>query len=218
MRRSAAVLAVGLVVLVSVYAASVAGDAAPTVLRPIDQAADCGFTAFREPLRTSIADRDASALLAAVDLNIRISFGDVNGREAFERHWKPADASSEVWKELDRILALGGTCQGDDNFVAPYVYAAWPEDVDSFTHAAITGRGVRLRAEADARGRLITSLDYAIVRIADPASRRTPWTAVTTPRGRGFVASEFVRSPIDYRAFFHRRGATWTLTALLAGD
>jgi hypothetical protein len=35
---------------------------------------------------------------------------------------------------------------------------------------------------------------------------------------KGFVKAEFVRSPIDYRAIFEKKGRNWKLTAFVAGD
>jgi hypothetical protein len=42
---------------------------------------------------------------------------------------------------------------------------------------------------------------------------------VRLPSGvRGFVASQFVRRPIDYRAIFHKTNGQWRLSAFVAGD
>jgi hypothetical protein len=34
----------------------------------------------------------------------------------------------------------------------------------------------------------------------------------------GFVAAGYVRSPVDYRAIFRRRGGQWQLLTFIAGD
>jgi hypothetical protein len=209
-------IALALTAIVVATAAQV--QSRPT-LEPVDEAEKCSFSVFRDDLRGVIALQDRAALLELVDPTIRISFGDINGREAFERQWQLDRGGSGLWRELDRVLALGGKCQSADDFVAPYVYANWPDAIDAFAYVAITGRGVRLRETPDPRGRVLTSLDFAIVRVTDAASRRSPWTAVSSPsRGRGFVASEFVRSSIDYRAFFHRADGRWMMTAFVSGD
>jgi hypothetical protein len=69
----------------------------------------------------------------------------------------------------------------------------------------------------------VARLTYEIVQL-DPASRSTyaehsRWIRVTVPGGRsGYLLREQVRSPIDYRALFERRGGQWRLTVFLAGD
>ena len=53
----------------------------------------------------------------------------------------------------------------------------------------------------------------------DEGSGRHAWMPVQLADGRtGWVASEFIRSPVDYRAIFARRAGRWLLEALIAGD
>lgn len=45
------------------------------------------------------------------------------------------------------------------------------------------------------------------------------WTPVIAPDGRaGYISSQHVRSPIDYRAFFTKKDGRWRMVMLLAGD
>ena len=45
------------------------------------------------------------------------------------------------------------------------------------------------------------------------------WTAVALRDGRrGYVHSRYVRSPIDYRAYFRKKDGRWWMVMLLAGD
>jgi hypothetical protein len=42
---------------------------------------------------------------------------------------------------------------------------------------------------------------------------------VTLADGRsGYIHSRFVRSPVDYRAYFARKDGRWRMVMLLAGD
>ncbi len=34
----------------------------------------------------------------------------------------------------------------------------------------------------------------------------------------GYISSRYVRSPIDYRAYFSKEGGRWQMMMLLAGD
>ena len=45
------------------------------------------------------------------------------------------------------------------------------------------------------------------------------WTEVTAADGtKGFVKSDQLRSPVDYRAVFQPRKTGWKMTAFIAGD
>jgi len=51
------------------------------------------------------------------------------------------------------------------------------------------------------------------------ASAPAGWVAVRLPDGSlGFVESDAVRSPLDYRAIFTRTGGRWWMTVFIAGD
>lgn len=192
---------------------------AQPVLAPVDQGPrDQSFIAFRDTLRRTIESKDSAALLAVIDPAIKISFGDENGVEAFRRQFKPESSNSEVWRELAAVIALGGIFQGRDTFVAPYVFARWPDAIDSFDHVAVIGSGVRIRAKAASDGPLLATVSYAILEVAGTGSP-ADWTEVVLPDSRhGYVASRLTRSPIAYRAFFTRANGAWRLSLFVAGD
>ena len=180
---------------------------------------DPDFVAFRTGLRQTIERRDVPALLRAVHPDIKNTFGDDNGIDAFKRLWRLDRADSKVWSELGAVLALGGTFQDPDQFVAPYVYAKWPETMDAFEHVALTGSNVRVRGAPSTNARILMAESYAILRLKSPGSTSESWTAVVLPDGRaGYVASRLARSPIDYRASFARTDGRWRMTMFVAGD
>jgi hypothetical protein len=107
--------------------------------------------------------------------------------------------------------------------VAPYTFSRWPGDVDAFEHVAIIGSGVRVRTEPRPDSDTLASLTYAIVPIVhdpgQPPDLGDRWTAVRLPNRRvGFVAAQYARSPIDYRAIFARVAGDWRMVAFVAGD
>jgi len=171
-------------------------------LLPVDEASrDPTFVAYRAQLLAAVRRRDSAAVLAATDPNIRTGFGDEGGIKDLKL--------DTLWSELEQILTLGGTFRSG-MFWAPYVYSAWPESHDAFQHVAVIAANVPLR-ETPA-GRTIATLAYDIL-------RRLPDQRVETMDGRkGWIESRFVRSPIDYRAGFTKRGGEWKMTALVAGD
>jgi hypothetical protein len=195
--------------------------AAFAILEPVDEAArQPDFLSFRNSLQAAVAERDVEALLRCVHPDIRNTFGDDNGIEAFRRLWRLDEPDSELWAELGAVLRLGGTFDGPDSFVAPYVFSLWPGEFDAFDHVAVIGSRVRVRSSATTQSAILTTLNYSILRLGgDRGYPQRPWTSVILPDGRaGFVAAHLVRSPVDYRAYFVRTDGRWLLTLFVAGD
>jgi hypothetical protein len=214
-----------LLVAVLLLLQAMAGTAQVGKLLPVDEAArDPELFAFRAQLQAAVARHDVAAVLDVVDPQIKNNFGGDGGVQEFREHWKLAGADSPLWAELGLVLALGGTFQDKDNFVAPYVFHRWPEEIDSFEHVAAIGSNVRVRSKPSLASKVLAKLSFDIVRLASENQKLTPkqadlWKAVQLRDGRvGYVSARYVRSPIDYRAFLSRKGGCWRLTTLVAGD
>lgn len=195
--------------------------AADRQLLPVDEATrDPSFLTTRSRLIRACVRRDRAALRAVLAPDVRYTFGDgPPGPDGFFGFWdrKPPDA---LWEELAAVLSLGGTYRivgGTPRFAAPYVFAAWPDTLDPFEHVAIVGENVAVRARPDPSAPVVARRSFAIVR--REAGGNSRWVRVRLASGAsGFVAAELVRSPIDYRAVFQKRGGSWQLTAFIAGD
>jgi hypothetical protein len=196
-------------------------------LLPVDEAVrDPAFFVFRARLQEAVARHDTTAVLEAVDPNIKIGFGGKDGVAAFRKAWKLQNGDkSPLWSELGLALALGGGFQGASGFAAPYVFSRWPEANDAFEHVAVLGTDVRVRAEPRVEGRILATLSFDIVRLSSTGrSRLTPaqakeWTAVELRGGRtGYISSRFARSSVGYRALFNKVNGRWRMTAFVAGD
>lgn len=198
-----------------------AGSAQVGKLLPVDEAVrDPQLFAFRAQLQAAIARRDVQAVLDVVHPNIKNTFGGDDGIESFKRRWKLESGDSRLWDELGTVLALGGSFRDKDNFVAPYVFSEWPERFDAFEHAAVVGTGVRVRSQPDAQGAILTALTFDVVQVQP----RSPgladdWTPMKLRDGRkGYIASRYVRSSVDYRASLSRENGRWRLNFFVAGD
>jgi len=175
-------------------------------LLPVDQSGrDPSLVAYLTKFKASVAKRDRSALVPLIDADVRLSFGSDAGVENFHPDWPL----------LDRLLALGGAWAGD-TFSIPYVFARFPDDLDAFEFAAITGQGVWLRQGPSTDTRGVSRLDYEIVHVE---SQGDDWWSVTTLQGEhGYVSSRYIHSPVGYRAIFQKQGSEWKMIAFLAGD
>lgn len=212
-----------------------ARPAAPRKLLPVDEAKkDASFLRFRAQLQAAIARHDVAALQKSIDPDIRHSFGADGGRQSFLARFGLEGAApvssqpgqpSQLWAELGRVLSLGGAMVSPTEFCAPYVFARFPEDLDSFAHVVVTAVAAPVRAQPAEDAPVLETLRYDIVRrderggVPAATGTRPEWVRVLTPTGKsGYLHDRDVRSPIDYRACFHKEAGQWLLTTFVAGD
>jgi hypothetical protein len=192
---------------------------------PRDEASsDPSFAAYREQLRAAVRAKDWTAMEKLIDPKIRTSFGGSGGTADFRDRLD----NKGMWQELDSILAMGGTFReldrGQQQFCAPYVFSAWPEERDSFEHLAVIRDGAPLHGKNDPNSAVLATLRHEFVRIGgeDPLRNGVAdpeWRHVETADGlSGWVKDADVRSPIDYRACFTKRSGEWKMDLLVAGD
>ena len=193
-------------------------------LQPVDEAVkDPSFFAFRARLLKALAKKDTTYLISILDPQIRTDFGGGGGVADFKKAWHLERPNSEIWSELTSVLALGGSFD-NGAFAAPYVYSKFPDELDSYEYQAVIDEGVRVRREPNTSSAVIRTLSFDVVKvIPEPATETTTakrqWLNVELSDGqKGFIAKEYVRSPIGYRAIFEKRNGKWVLTALVAGD
>jgi hypothetical protein len=197
-------------------------------LYPVDEAGkDRSFQIFRDRLLNAVQNRDQDFLLNIIAPDIFNSFGGDDGKENFVRIWKPDRPDSKIWRTLEDILTLGGNFSQDrQEFWAPYIFAAFPDDKDAFSYLAIVGENVNVRAQPRLDAPVLSKLSYDLVKKLDnlPVAEETPagprrWIKIATPQGRpGYVATRYARSPLDYRAGFKKINGRWLMVALVAGD
>jgi len=191
---------------------------------PVDEApTNAEFLEFRSHLLDSIARHDVPELMRIVHPEIKAGFGGEDGRQAFKEMWNPDRSDSLIWKELEAVLNHGGTFDSPTEFTAPYTFSRWPRDVDPFDFVAVIGSNVRIRRESSPDSPILTSVSYITLKLAPEAFRtdwrQESWTPVVLSDGqKGYIATRYIRSPIDYRARFSRIGGEWKLTMFLAGD
>ncbi|HNV68177.1 MAG TPA: SH3 domain-containing protein [Candidatus Ozemobacteraceae bacterium] len=223
----------GLIPLIS-HRGNAATNFKPAKLRPLQQAhLDPTLQQFWKQMALATRTRNFAFLEPHIDPNLRWTLGPESGIKSFMRYWNldKNPQQSIFWKELDRVLHLGGAFINNDRnrFQAPYVSACWPDEYDGFTHAAIIADNVPLRQTPEPAGKVIGWLSYDIVRLdidqLSHAPRQKlqgethPWVQVTTAQGHtGFVWGKYVRSPIDIRLMVEKIDGIWKITCFLAGD
>ena len=206
-------------------ATAVAIDSGLPTLQPRDEA-NASFREFREKALAALAGKDTAFLHALVAPEIRTSFGDGGGLADFKKMWKTSDPSSTVWAVLTRVLQMGGKLSSDSTFMAPYVYAFWPDSIDAFSHVAVTSANASAHAEPDPSSPRLGTASYSILRAVewstipgDAVPSDTSWVRVEWgDRRSGWFRISDVYSPVSWRAAFVRRSDRWVMILLVAGD
>jgi hypothetical protein len=186
-------------------------------LPPVDDAASKpDFLQYRARLQMAVARRDINAVVDASDPDIRLGFAD--GSEGTNVLRKLLAEQPELWEELRLVLASGGSFPMPTAFAAPYVYSNWPDRFEAFECVAVTGKNVHVRAAPQRDAPVIVSVSYSIVRLL-AKSDDNMWAQVELGDGRtGYIWDDFVRSPVNYRAFFNLIDGRWRMTAFIEGD
>ena len=197
----------------------------PVQVKPVDEASeDFVFSAYRSALRTAVRDRDVTALLTAVAPHLRSWLAEwLDPKRALH------GGEKEDWRELEQLLALGGTftttrgaVKGRREFCAPYVYSAHPWPVPSgygseVDPSVLLEADVAVHASPSSTSPVLTRLSYALVRevgggypgdgLPGPA-----WTLVILQDDReGYVLDTQIRSPTDYHACFAQIEGRWQM-------
>ncbi len=192
---------------------------------PIDTCRKTGsFPEFRQRFETAVAERDFALLEPLIDYDLETDFGGGGGMKTFADHWRGTSwKTSKLWNELDAIIALGcGGNQGGGYYAMPRMFVVDLGGVDPFSARVALGEAVPLRAKPSEGADIIALLDWALVTASDSQDGpkdQPRWTEVTAADGtKGFVKSDQLRSPVDYRAVFQPRKTGWKMTAFIAGD
>ncbi len=200
----------------------------------IDEARlDESFIEFRTQLRKAVAEHNAAFVRSIIYPGIELSSTGEQGPEEFERLWNPDGPKTQLWAELDSLLALGGSFMDERHqFCAPYVYSNWPKGVDQEEKLAIVAKDVQVHASCDLKAPVVAVLGYDLVTELEENGAATPAAAGTarlvTPEGwvriefgeakKGCVRDDYVRSPLDYHACFEKIQGKWMMTALMSEE
>ena len=187
-------------------------------MAPIDRCTDDkGFVQFRSELRRIVARRDTRAMLSVLADDVHASLGGHIGKQGFIELWglEKNARSSLVWKELGDALRFGCTMRSGVA-TAPSFGDQLSEDRDPFeTFVALPGALLRERKSDGSPA--VARLNWHVLTLEkwDGGS----WVGVKLDDGRsGYVRESMIRSPIGYRAWFHKRGGRWKMAGFLAGD
>ena len=196
---------------------------AAEVLKPFDQAnRDPSLVKVRTALIKAAMAHDIAGVTRYMDPKIKLSFGGHSGRKEFARMVKK---NPGLWRELVWVLEHGGKygkIDGKPIFSAPYTFS-YAGKIDPFEAGVVLGTGVRVRAAPSRNARIVGKLSYDVITVTDwrPGRKNKAargWVTVKHNGRKAYVLKKLVRSVVDYRAGFVKKGGRWVMTFFLAGD
>lgn len=202
---------------------TVGGQAPPPKLgsgeyAPRDECQDKpGAEDFRAALGKAVKDRDADALAALAAPDVKLDFGTGSGTGELRARLSQSEWS--LWDELDTLLPLGCAVNDQGGITIPWYFAQPIPEVDHANGMIVMGENVPLLASAKPGAEKLATLSWDVVELEGGLQPQDKYQQVKVPGGKqGWVATDKLRSLLDYRLIASSRDGKWSFTSLIAGD
>ena len=120
--------------------------------------------------------------------------------------------------DLDQLLKLGCAANNQGGLTVPWYFEQHIDQVDSMSGMLVTGEKVPLLAAPDPKGPVIETISWDVVTLT-ALKPDDPFQHVVTTAGReGYIATDKLRSLLDYRLLATSRNGKWSVVSLVAGD
>ena len=177
-----------------------------------------GAAEFRRKLAQAVLANDAAGLAALASPDVKLGFGGDDGRERFLAVLK--ESKGELMAEIRKMLPLG--CAVTENgslLTMPWYFAQDMGDIDGYAATIVTGEDVPLYAAADAASPVKQRISWDLVMLDNGLYPERPFQEAKAPDGTvGYIATDKLRSLLDYRMLANREKGEWKITGILAGD
>jgi hypothetical protein len=175
-----------------------------------------GADDFRRQLADAVVARDSEALLALAANDIKLDFGGGGGRAELKQ--RLTDKQWKLWDELDQLLQLGCAANQQGGITLPWYFEQHIDKVDATSGMLVTGENVPLLSGPDPKSQAVGAISWDVVSLDTPMPD-DPYQSVTTTDGKkGYIATDKLRSLIDYRLMASQRNGKWSIVALVSGD
>jgi hypothetical protein len=175
-----------------------------------------GAPQFRQALAAAVEARDADALVALAAEDVKLDFGGGTGRVELKKRLSAEDR--KLWQELGELLALGCSANKQGGLTIPWYFDESIPAVDPFMGMIVTGENVPVLSSPEDDAETVTVLSWDVVEISTLRPEDAYQKVETTGGQQGFVATDKLRSLIDYRLLASSRNGNWRIVSLVAGD
>ncbi len=175
-----------------------------------------GADAFRTRLAAAIKARDVDGFVALAADDVKLDFGGGGGSAELRK--RLADPSLDLWGELDELMALGCSANDQGGITIPWFFDQDLGDHDPYFAMLVTGEDVPLLERPDPAAKPLQTISWDLVEIAT-LNPESAYQRVELEGGKvGFVATDKLRSLIDYRLTASSRNGHWSVISFVAGD
>jgi hypothetical protein len=175
-----------------------------------------GAEAFREKLAEAVMARDTGALVALAAEDIKLDFGGGTGRAELTK--RLTSKTWMLWDELSQLLELGCAANGQGGLTIPWYFEQHIDKVDATSGMLVTGEKVPLLSAPDAKATPVEAISWDVVTL-NALKPDDPFQHVTTVDGKkGYIATDQLRSLLDYRLLATSRNGKWSIVSLVSGD
>ena len=175
-----------------------------------------GADEFRRSLATAIKARNVDAVVALAADDVKLDFG--GGTGSAELRKRLADPSLGLWGELDALMALGCSANKEGGITIPWFFDQEFGETDPYYAMLVTGENVPLYERPDPASKPVATISWDLVEIAS-LNPEGAYQRVELPDGKvGFIATDKLRSLIDYRLSASSRNGRWRIISFVAGD
>lgn len=219
-------------------------DQAIRTLAPKDESdRNVSFSAFKKKLSSAIDRKDVAFIQAIITNETLIAFDGNTGKrgpEALDAYWDIHSQESPFWSVMKQLLLSGGVFNHDKSeFIAPYVYALWPNNLDPYDHVVTKDRPEKVAIYDLSSHRIILAkVSGRILRILHSEVSDDDWVPVELPQdlmeslktdfrkkfgkpgkviSNGCVKKSDTMRPIDFRLKFKKYEDRWQLAFLVSG-
>lgn len=175
-----------------------------------------GADAFRRRLAAAIKARDADALVALSAQDIKLDFGGGSGTAELRKRLD--DKARDLWRELDELMALGCSANAQGGITIPWYFDQDLGRADAISGWLVTGENVPVLADPDPSSRQLETISWDIVELATLDPESDFQQVELGDKTVGFIATDKLRSLIDYRLIASSRNGNWRVTSFVAGD
>ena len=115
-------------------------------------------------------------------------------------------------------MALGCSANKQGGITIPWYFDQDMGGTDPFSGMLVAGEDVPVLAAPDPQGKRLEAISWDVVEIA-ALKPDEPYQQIELPDGAaGYIATDRLRSLVDYRLIASSRNGRWRITSFLAGD
>lgn len=176
-----------------------------------------GAAEFRARLAQAVKARDIDRLAALAAPDVMLDYGGGAGVDSLRAlHARNGEL---FWSKLDTLLTLGCAANKEGGITLPWYFVQDFGDVDPMSGMIVTGENVPVYAAPGGGAAPTGAISWDVVELVDGLQPDRPMQKVETAGGEvAYVATDKLRSLIDYRLVASSRDGVWSFTQLIAGD